>query len=125
MFCNSCIVQYFSGSLSFPTLQRTHVLQWVAAVSLDLGAKHLPTYLPSLLPPLHRELADPSHTAGKDLFSLAQEVLELVRGICGKEAFSQAYAQHQKAVTAAREKRHGQAALEVGVAYIFHLWGSY
>ena len=91
------------------------MLQWVAAVSLDLTAEHLPMYLPSLLPPLHRELADHAHTAGKELFSLAQEVLELVKGVCGKDAFSQAYAQHQKTVAMAREKRRGQAALEVGV----------
>lgn len=91
------------------------MLQWVAAVSLDLGSEHLPTYLPSLLPPLHRELADPTHTAGQELASLAQEVLELVKGICGKDIFSQAYALHQKAVAMAREKRRGQAALEVRV----------
>ena len=29
--------------------QRTSVLQWIAAVSLDLGSTHLPSYLPSLL----------------------------------------------------------------------------
>ena len=86
-------------------------------MTLDLGPDHLPTYLPSLLPPLHRELADHTHTAGQELASLAQEVLELVKGVCGKDTFSQAYAHHQKSVAVAREKRRGQAALEVSRRY--------
>ena len=43
--------KYLSLSLSFLTFvfQRTSVLQWMAALSLDLGPTHLPSYLPVLL----------------------------------------------------------------------------
>ena len=90
-----------------------HVLQWIAAVSLYLGSSHLPSFLPSLLPPLHRELADTNHVAGKDLHSLSLEVVELLKETCGKDAFSKAYAIVQKKVIAVREKRRKQAVLEV------------
>lgn len=94
-------------------MQRTHIFHWMAAMSLDLGSAHLPVCLPLLLPPLHRELSDSSQTAGKDLQELAQEVVELMKEVCGKEAFSLAYAHVRKEVAVARERRRGQAALEV------------
>ena len=34
--------------------QRTSVLQWMAALSIDLGPAHLPSYLPTLLPTPYR-----------------------------------------------------------------------
>ena len=88
--------------------QRTCVLQWVAAVSVDLGKEHLPPYLPALLRPLFRELADSSGTAGKDLYNLAQEVVELMKNTSGREAFSRAYSEVHQAVLAVREKRRKQ-----------------
>ena len=80
---------------------------------MDLGAEHLPAYLPSLLRPVYRELADSNKMGGDELHSLAQEVLELMKGVCGKEVFSQAYAQVHQTVLSSREKRRQQAALEV------------
>jgi hypothetical protein len=78
-----------------------------------LGASSLPQFLLPLLPPIHRELSDTNKTAGEELSSLAQEVVELLKGVCGKEVFSVAYARHQKEVAELRVKRRGQAALEV------------
>lgn len=86
---------------------------WIAAVSLDLGPTSLPRFLPSLLPPVHRELSDTNKTAGEYLSSLAHEVVERVKGVCGKEAFSVAYANLRKEAAMVRVKRRGQAALEV------------
>ena len=107
-----------SLSLSLPpfppsNVQRTSVLQWTAAISMDLGAEHLPTYLSSLLRPVYRELADSNKTGGDELHSLAQEVVNLMKGVCGKEVFSQAYALVHQMVLSSREKRRQQAALEV------------
>ena len=96
----------------------------MAAISLDLGHTHLPAYLPLLLPPLHRELTTtpPSGPASSDrvttseacraLSSLAQEVTELMKGACGKDPFSEAYAHMQRGVALARERRRSRAALE-------------
>ena len=82
---------------------------------MDLGPDHLPTYLPSLLRPVYRELTDVNKRGGDELHTLAQEVVDLMKGVCGKEAFSQAYAQVHQVVLSNREKRRQQAALEVGL----------
>lgn len=80
---------------------------------MDLGAEHLPAYLPLLLKPIYRELGDSNKTGGEELHCLAQEVLDLMKGVCGKEAFSKAYAQVHQTVLSNRERRRQQAALEV------------
>ena len=77
-------------------------------------------YLPSLLRPVYRELADSNKRGGDELHSLAQEVLDLMKGVCGKEAFSQAYAQVHQTVLSSREKRRQQAALEVYITILLH-----
>ena len=89
------------------------MLQWVAAVSLDLGEEHLGTHLPALLRPVYREVSDVNKTAGEGLYTLAQEVLDLVKGTAGREMFSKVFAQVHQSVLATREKRRKQAALEV------------
>ena len=104
---------YVLSSVISPPPQRTHVIQWMAAISLDLGPSLLPLLLPFLLPPLHRELADSTHTAGKDLHTLSTEAVDLMKEICGKEAFSQAYARVQMMAVKTREKRRTQAVIEV------------
>ena len=93
------------------------MFQWTAAVSLDLGPSHLPPLLPVLLPPLHRELEDSNHVAGKGLHDLATEVVDLMKGVCGKETFSRAYAQVQKMAVMMREKRRKQAVMEVCMVF--------
>ena len=88
----------------------------MAAIALDLGSSHLPTHLPLLLPPLHRELFDTGRSdSSKALSSLAQEVVDLMKGACGKEAFTMAYAHMQRGVAVARERRRSKAALEAVV----------
>ena len=84
---------------------------------VDLGQEHLPTYLPSMLGPLYRELADSTKRGGEELHSLAHEVVDLMKSVCGREAFSRAYAQVHQSVLSMREKRRKQAALEVGFNY--------
>lgn len=44
---------------------------------------------------------------------LAQEVLELIKSLVGRETFSRAYASLQQTATEARETRKRKAALEV------------
>ena len=78
-----------------------------------LGVEQLPDYLPSLLAPIYRELSDSSKRAGEELYSLAQEVVDLIKGVCGREAFSTAYARVHQSVSGVRDKRRMQAALEV------------
>ena len=97
----------------FLRVQRTAALQWVAAVSLDLGEEHLGMHLPALLQPVYREVSDVNKTAGEGLYTLAQEVLDLVKGVAGREMFSKVFAQVHQSVLATREKRRKQAALEV------------
>ena len=101
------------------------MLQWVAAVSLDLTQEQLCTYLPALLRPVYRELADTNQTAGEGLYSLAREVMDLVKSMSGREMFSKAYAQVHQSVLATREKRRKQAALEVGkeTSILYGLYG--
>lgn len=85
----------------------------MAAVSLDLRQEQLCVYLPALLRPVYRELADTNHTAGEGLHTLAREVMDVLKGVSGREIFSKAYAQVHQSVLATREKRRKQAALEV------------
>jgi hypothetical protein len=84
----------------------------MAALSLDLGSTHLPSYLPVLLATPYRELTDPNKTAGEGLHSLAGEVVEVMKGTCGKEEFSRAYTVVHRRALDAREKRKKHAALE-------------
>ncbi len=109
----SRLAKYEAGHHPKEALKRTCVLQWTAAVSLELGAEHLPLYLPVLLRPVHRELVDSNMAAGEALHGLAQEVAELMKGVCGREDFSKAYSQVHQSVVAVRERRRKQAALEV------------
>lgn len=106
-------LHYLIVSQLFLCVQRTAVLQWIAAVSLDLGEEHLGTHLPALLRPVYREVSDVNKTAGEGLYTLAQEVLDLMKGITGREVFSKVFAQVHQSVLATREKRRSQAALEV------------
>lgn len=126
------------SSPSYPPLpppQRTSVLQWTAAVSLALGPTHLPSYLPALLTTPYRlienilylsdcgifngihdhgrETTDSNKTGGEALHSLAQEVMEVMKEVCGREAFSRGYSVTHLRALKARENRRKQAALEV------------
>lgn len=56
---------------------------------------------------------DTNKSAGDELQSLAQETVELMKGVCGRDVFSQAYSLVHKEVATTREKRRKQAALEV------------
>jgi len=50
-----------------------------------------------------------------DLEKLAQEVLELIKSLVGRETFSRAYASLQQTTTEARETRKRKKALEVSL----------
>lgn len=80
---------------------------------MDLGQEHLASYLPALFRPVYRELADTDKTAGEALQSMAQEVADMMKGVCGREAFSRAHAEVHQGVVLTRERRRKQAALEV------------
>ena len=64
---------------------------------------------------LLREISDPSKTAGEALHTLAREVVEVMKGVCGREEFSRGYSLAHRRALSAREKRRKQAALEVCV----------
>ena len=52
-------------------------------------------------------------SVGEALHNLALEVVELVKGVCGKESFSVAYSKVLSAAQEKRVKRKAQYALEV------------
>jgi len=84
-------------------------------MSHDLGASHLRPHLTNLLRPLHGELSDSSHRAGPGLHVLANEVIDLIKEVCGKDTFAYAYARVQKRAVETREKRKKEAVMEVRV----------
>ena len=47
------------------TMKRTCVFQWTAAVAIAMGHQGLPDWVSKMLPPLYKELADVSKTAGE------------------------------------------------------------
>ena len=64
---------------------------------------------------LLREISDPSKTAGEALHTLAHEVVEVMKGVCGREEFSRGYSLAHRRALSVRERRRKQAALEVCV----------
>ena len=62
-----------------------------------------------------REVSDSDKRAGEALHCLAEEVVELVKGVCGKERFSKAYAAAHRKALDTRDQRRQLAALEVCV----------
>lgn len=52
-------------------------------------------------------------TAGEELHTLACEVVEVMKGVCGKEKFARAYSVTHRRAMNIREKRKREAALEV------------
>jgi hypothetical protein len=111
----SRLARYEAGRHPQQSLKRTSVLQWTAAISLDLGSAHLPAYLPLLLATPYREMTDTNKTAGEDLYTLACEVVEVMKGVCGREEFARGYSAAHRRALGVREKRRKQAALEAVV----------
>ena len=60
-------------------------------------------------------MTDSNKTAGEDLHTLAHEVVEVMKGVCGKEVFSRGYSVTHRRALSTRERRKKQAALEVCV----------
>lgn len=100
---------------SLPTRQtqkRNCVLRLVSAVALNLGRDGVEPFLTDILKPIHRELEVPSSFKDPDLKTLAQEALDLIKGLAKRDAVSQAYAILQKATIKTRETRRKKKALE-------------
>ena len=66
-------------------------------------------------------MTDSNKTAGEDLHTLAHEVVEVMKGVCGKEVFSRGYSVAHRRALSTRERRKKQAALEVCVC-VFSLF---
>ena len=58
-------------------------------------------------------MTDTNKTAGEDLHTLACEVVEVMKGVCGREEFARGYSAAHRRALGVREKRRKQAALEV------------
>ena len=54
-------------------------------------------------------------TAGKELHSLAEEVVELLKGLAGHDEFAKVFAAVQKEVAEVRESRKRKKALDVRI----------
>jgi len=94
------------------TKKRSSVLRWVAAVSINLEKDGIEPHLADILSPVYRELELATTYIDSDLEKLAQEVLELIKSLVGRETFSRAYASLQQTTTEARETRKRKKALE-------------
>ena len=127
-------------------VQRVCVFKWVGAVAVDLGTDSLGSHLTPLLRPVYREYVDARQTAGRhslhawcnllcvvyhvcccdittttnivggELHSLAEEVMEVLKGLAGREAFARAFAAVQKEVADIRESRKRRKALDVSIS---------
>ncbi|XP_076304449.1 small subunit processome component 20 homolog isoform X2 [Tachypleus tridentatus] len=97
------------------TLKRSCVFKWLAAISVDMTKEELTRWLPLMLPTLCRELSDNSLQTVPELKTLAQEVVELMRGVVGVEIFTREYAQVQSFVVQKRIKRKREKTLEAVV----------
>ena len=64
---------------------------------------------------IHREMTDTNKTAGEELHTLACEVVEVMKGVCGREEFARGYSVAHRRALGVRERRKKQAALEVCV----------
>ena len=58
-------------------------------------------------------MASTATTAGKELHNLAEEVVEILKGLAGREAFARVFAAVQKEVAEVRESRKRKKVLDV------------
>ena len=68
---------------------------------------------------MSRELSDPSKRCGESVHSLAGEVVEVMKGVCGREEFGRAYSVVHRRAMETREKRRKQTAMEVSGRLLF------
>jgi len=94
-------------------IKRICVFRCIAAVSLDLGKDRISSVMTDILRPLHRELN--SSASDSDLCKLAQEVIELIKELVGKETFAEMYAKLQRKVSEKKETRKRKEAEEAVV----------
>jgi len=88
------------------------VFRWLAAVSINLRKDDIEPYLEDILNPIYRELEVATTYKDSNLKALAQEVLDLIKGLVGREKVSRAYANLQQTATEMRETRKRKKALE-------------
>ncbi|KAK3712193.1 hypothetical protein QZH41_006452 [Actinostola sp. cb2023] len=108
-FCHQLESQYLQQDLSD---QRSCVMRWLAAVAMVFGKDDVMPYLKNVLQPIHRELEVKTTYKDPELQRVTQEVLELVKGLVGRESVSRVYAGLQGDVTDTKEKRKTKRALE-------------
>ncbi|KAF0294971.1 Small subunit processome component 20 [Amphibalanus amphitrite] len=87
------------------TLRRCSVFKWMAAVAMSLDSQLAP-FLHLLLPPLVREITDPS--APLELKTLATEVTDLMKRSVGVETFTAAYTRAQLVLSQRKAERRIQ-----------------
>ena len=134
------LARYEAGHYPKESLKRTCVFQWIAAVAVKME-DGISYWLPLLLPPLYKELRDKKKTAGAcvcvceresdrqrkvagdgslmlnctgaALHILAQEAVDLLKNLSGKDAFALAYMHVHHAAQAVRDQRRVEHAMEV------------
>ena len=94
----------FGLSMNYRSVLSKYILhtlcQWLCAVVQMVS--RLPLYLYPV-----------ASIAGKELHSLAEEVVEILKGLAGREAFARVFAAVQKEVAEVRESRKRKKALDV------------
>jgi U3 small nucleolar RNA-associated protein 20 len=113
----------------FLAFQRSCVLKWMAALSIELGVEQLPKYLLLILPIIIREFTVTNHAIGKppqpqncfdystlvteELKTLSGEVLDLIKKTVGVEIFTRKYAAANQHLLKQRAEKKKRRALEV------------
>ncbi|KAG8578422.1 hypothetical protein GDO81_010484 [Engystomops pustulosus] len=93
-------------------LKRTCVFKFLGAIAIDLGKNKVKLFLPTIIAPLYRELNSTYADQDPTLKNLAQEIIELLKGLVGLESFSLSFASVQKQANIKRLTRKKQKALQ-------------
>ncbi|XP_074650347.1 small subunit processome component 20 homolog [Tubulanus polymorphus] len=110
MMCKEATFEGAQNQLT--TVKRTLAFKFLGAIATQLDKEKLSYYLKFMLPPVCRAATDNSSISDEALKLLAQEVLEVMKGIVGVEAFTKMYATVYKTMGEKREERKRKRAMD-------------
>ncbi|XP_041442196.1 small subunit processome component 20 homolog isoform X2 [Xenopus laevis] len=93
-------------------LKRTCIFKFLGACAVDLGKERLEPFLQTIITPLFRELNSTYAEQDPTLKNLAQEIIDLLKNLIGREEFSIAFAAVQKQANQKRVMRKKHKALQ-------------